>query len=268
MYGLRELLDNIQKTANMKIIDDLKEKLVSFFIYYTRFETNVKEQYKNLYDNNVIARKIIDYSKYYIDYVYSGLISKKIEPLTTNWISSSILSKRDKNRYVGEEFTLLENYEFIKNHDAVIDGTTHMEASFNEICDIVDSIILNNPNYIEGLVKMKIGEKYIYRMFDHNNGLFKDFKLPLIKSEARFLNIEYTHPVMNKTIVIELDNNVYFTNNQILSPSFVKQYLEHQSEFYHFDMDYKLKIIDSDINSLELGFDQSVLLNENGYKLV
>ena len=115
---------------------------------------------------------------------------------------------------------------------------------------------------------MKAGDNYVFRIFDNNNGQFDEFKLPLVPSKAKFLSIEYTHPLMKMGIVFELDKSVYFVGNQILSPTFVKSYLEYQSELYHFDMDYVLKIMDGDINSFELGFDKYVVLTENGYNIV
>jgi len=195
-------------------------------------------------------------------------IGKKIEPLTSYWISTSVLSKRDKNRFVGEEYTLLESYEFIKNPKQLMDGRTTTEISYNEMCDVVDTIVLNSPTYIEGLVKMKLGDDYVIRIFDNNNGKFTEFKYPLIASKARFLSIEYTHPFMKNVIVFHLDKSVYYAGNQILSPTFVKSYLEHQSELYHFDMDYVLKVMDNDINSFELGFDRHVVLTEEGYTIL
>jgi hypothetical protein len=89
-----------------------------------------------------------------------------------------------------------------------------------------------------------------------------------VPSKTRLLSIEYTHPIMNKGIPIVLDKSVYYVDNQILSPAFIKLYLEYQTELYHFDMDYVLKIIDNDVNSFELKFDKSVLLTEEGYKIV
>jgi len=272
MYDFRELLVNVQKSyVNRKSlftkqienkVNTIKSSAITFLLHYSKFATKIQDKYKYVYDNNVVVKLLVDQSFYWVDYVYSFLIRKKIEPFQSYWISSSVLSKRDKNRYIGEEFTLLESYEFIK------DPNVNCETSYNEICDAVDSIVLNSQSYIEGLVKMKLGDNYIYRMFDSNNGLFKEFNLPLVPSKTRFLSIVYFHPLMKKTIFITLDKSVYFVDNQIPSPTFVKLYLEYQPEFYHFDMDYVVKIMDNDINTLELTFDKSILLTEDGYKIV
>jgi len=281
MYGLRELLDSIQLSfseksttitsfisGKMTTVDIFKANALTYIVCYSKIMNNVNQKYKQLYDNNYVAKTIIDHTIYVFDYIYSFFIRKKIEPFSSNWISTYILSKRDKNRYVGEEYTLLESYDFMTNPYQSFNDSMICELNFNETCDAVDSIVLNSTSYIEGLVKMKIGGQYVYRIFDNNNGLFKEFKMPLLPSNASFLSIEYTHPLMKNSIVINLNKSVYFVNNQILSPTFIKMYLEYQSELYHFDMDYVLKVMDNNINSFELKFDKSVLLTENGYLIV
>jgi hypothetical protein len=162
----------------------------------------------------------------------------------------------------------LESYEFIKNPEQLIDGRTNYETSYNEICDAVDSIVLNSQCYIEGLVKMKVGDNYVIRIFDNTSGQFDEFKMPLTPSGAKFLSIEYTHPLMKIGIVINLDKSFYFVGNNILSPTFIKSYLEYQPELYHFDMNYVIKIMDGDINTFELGFNRSVVLTETGYTII
>jgi len=281
MYGLRDLLTSIEKSfANNKknfttfistkigIINVIKATAITFLLHYSRFINAVQFKYKKIYNDNPVARSIVDSSSYLFSYAYSFIIRKKIEPLSSYWISISILSKRDKNRYVGEEYKLLEAYEFMKMPYQLMENQMVCESSYNETCDTVDSIVLNSSSYIEGMVKMKLGDNYIYRIFDNTNGFFKEFMMPLLSSKAKFLSIEYTHPIMKNSISIDLDKSIYFVDNQILSPTFVKSYLEYQPELYHFDMDYVLKIMDGDINTFEIGFDNSILLTADGYKII
>jgi hypothetical protein len=281
MNGLRELLDSIRKSfikksEDMKshisqksaIFSTLKANALTFIVHYSRFVNIVKDKYKKIYNDYPLARSIVDYSSYWFSYTYSYVIRKKIEPLSSYWISTAVLSKRDKNRYVGEEYTLLESYEFMKTPYELMEKQMICESSYNETCDAVDSIVLNSSSYIEGMVKMKLGDNYIYRIFDNTNGFFKEFMMPMLSSKAKFLSIEYTHPIMKKNISIDLNKSIYFVDNQILSPTFVKLYLEYQPELYHFDMDYVLKIMDGDINTFEIGFDKSILLTADGYKII
>jgi len=233
-------------------------------INYCKFVNSVNECYNEIY-NIPIAKKIIDYSSYSLQYIYSTLINKKLEPMSSYWISSIILSK---GHTIVNEMKILQHYEFINNPLDIVGEVTIIEKCFNETCDSLDTIVLNSQNYVEGLVKMKIGKSYVYRVFDNTSGFFSDFELPLISSSVKFLTIEYIHPIMNKTIFIELDNSVYFENNQILSAAFIKLYLEHQSELYHFDFDYILKVMDNNLKTFSLKFDKSVLLLADEYKIV
>jgi hypothetical protein len=261
----------IKEYVDSKInsFDSLKAyALTCFILYYGRVFTIFSDKCKKLYNNNSVVKNCFHQSSYYLKYIYSFLISKKIEPNSFYWISTSVLSTRNKNRFLGEEYTLLESYEFIKNPLNLIKNSMKFEIIYNETCDAVDSIVLNNQNYIEGLVKMKIGYNYVIRIFDNKNGQFDEFKLPIIPSKTKFLSIEYTHPIMKKGIFIDLDRSVYLVGNQILSPAFVKNYLEYQSEIYHFDLDYVVKIIDSDVNNFEIGCDKSILLIEDGFKVI
>jgi len=292
MNSLSELLKSVYRP-----IHDKKEMVQRFFMsnymptllfYYSRTVTTISLNSMQLYENNVVVRNVTDYSVYVCKYIYSVLIHKRLEPLSQNWICSSVLSKRDKNRYIGEEYTLLESYDFIKNPMMLLNsGRTICETNFNETCSAMEPVVSTSETYIEGLVKMRVDNKYMYRVFrrltdsdqfngdSNDNNLSEFVETPFseliwvpIRSSANFLSIEYTHPLMKEGIVIELDRSIYFVGNQILSPTFVKSYLEHQSELYHFDMDYVLKIMDDTICTMTLSSDKYILLKEDGYQIV
>jgi len=271
MYGIRDLLDYMPtpfyfKTDEMMdyFIRTRDDVLTNLLLFYSNRMTDFNENCKYI-DKNYFVHLLTSHLCYGYDFVYSKIINKRIEPMQSYWIATYVLSRRDRNRLVGDEYTLLESYDFVKDP---IDNVSNVEISFNEICDAVDSLILNSNSYIEGMVKMKMGDNYIFRIFDKNDGDFTDFKDPPVPSKARFLNVEYTHPLMKRSIEFFLDKDVYFVNNQILSPTFVKLYLESQSETYHFDMDYVIKIMDDNIIWLDLKFDKSILLTEEGYLVV
>jgi hypothetical protein len=281
MYGLKELLSSVQNSLGLRFtnakkyisdnlisLDTFKSTVITYMFVYSKYVNIVKTKYNIIYNKHPVVKSIVDYSNYFIKYFYSYLTYTKIEPLQSNWISTSVLSRRDKNRFVGDEYTLLESYEFMKNPHQLLDNKQICEINYNEICELVDSIVLNSSSYVEGMVKMKLGNNYFYRVFNTEHGTMNEFRLELLPIKPQFLSIEYTHPIMKKTISIELDKSVYFVNNQILSPTFIKLYLEYQSDLYHFDMDYVLRIIDSDINSFELRSNKHILLSENGYKVV
>jgi len=271
MNRLSELMNDVAKSFN-------KEKVIEFFtrqdvfmnsfILYNKIVSKINTHYNHVYVNYPVAKSIIDRSSYFIKFVYAKIIQQRIEPIYADWISTSILSRRDPRRFVGEEYTLLESYEFMKNPFAKVDDEFLCEANYNELSDIVDSLVLNNRNYVEGLVKMKIHDKYVYRIFNNTRGHFTDFSLPIFSSNVKFLSIEYSHPMMKTTIPIELSRSVFNVDNVILSQTFIKSYLEYQSQYYHFDMDYVVKIMDNDVNTFEIKSNESILLLENTYQVI
>uniref|UniRef100_A0A6C0JJV5 Uncharacterized protein n=1 Tax=viral metagenome TaxID=1070528 RepID=A0A6C0JJV5_9ZZZZ len=271
MYGIKDLLDYMPTPFYFKT-DEIKDYLIrtrdniltNLLFFYSNGKTDFDEKCKHI-NKNYFVHFLTSHLSYSYDYIYSKIINKRIEPMQSYWIASYVLSRRDRNRLAGEEYTMFESYEFVKDP---LHNVSNIEISFNEICDALDSVVLNSPSYIEGMVKMKIGDDYVFRIFDNNNGHFTDFKDPPVPSKARFLNVEYTHPLMNRSIEFFLDKDVYFVDNQILSPTFVKLCLESQSEPYHFDMDYVIKIMDDNITWFDLKFDKSILLTEDGYLLV
>jgi hypothetical protein len=86
-------------------------------------------------------------------------------------------------------------------------------------------------------------------------------------SSVRFLNIEYTHPSLESPIYLQLPQNICI-GSHILSSVFIVRLLEYTvGETYTFDMDYKLNIIDENIQSFSLLSNQYIKLYENDYKI-
>ena len=261
MYCVRGLLEDEKmpfflKTDEMMnyFIRIRNEVVTNVLFFYSNRKTEFDEKCKYINKNHFV-KFFTSHVSYIYDYIYSTLINKRIEPMNSYWTATYVLIKTEK-------YTLFESYDFIT------DPFDNIEHSFNDTCDSVDSVILDNSSWIEGMVKMKIGDNYIFRRFDKSNSNFTEFKDPAVSCKARFLNIEYTHPLMKRSIEFYLDKDVYFVDNQILSPTFVKLYLESQPTEYIFDMDYVIKIMDDNIIWFDLKFDKSVLLTENGYLII
>ena len=72
---------------------------------------------------------------------------------------------------------------------------------------------------------------------------------------------------MDEPIFIDIDNEYYYAYNEVLSPLFIKRYLEYQPMIYDFDMDYQLEVMDNDINTFVLTSKQYILLAESTYTI-
>lgn len=89
-----------------------------------------------------------------------------------------------------------------------------------------------------------------------------------IPSNVSFLSIEYTTPSLNTSIMLELPQNIYMVGTQILSAVFIARILEYTiGENDYFDMDYKLNILDSNIEYISLLSHQYIEMYENEYKI-
>jgi hypothetical protein len=89
-----------------------------------------------------------------------------------------------------------------------------------------------------------------------------------IHSKVKFLNISYTHPNMPNEIILEIPHNMFFVGNHILSAAFVLRMLEYTvGSSVVFDMNYKLKIIDSNITYFEMDSHEYLELERDTYNL-
>lgn len=97
-----------------------------------------------------------------------------------------------------------------------------------------------------------------------------------IPSTVRFLSIEYSHPSMTHTIPLEIHTNMLLVGNCLFFPAFVARMLRYKScesygdnhQSYVFDLDYTLRIMDKNLQYLELSSNQYVQLNTTDYEIV
>ena len=136
------------------------------------------------------------------------------------------------------------------------------------MCKSANIICLNTKNMNESMVTMKIDNQYINNIFPKNGEHVFELSLPLMPCKFQFLSIKYSHKYMSNDIYIDIDKNYYCDKNEILSPLFIKKYLEHQPINYHFDMDYTIDIIDNDVTTFSLKNNQHILLYESTYVVV
>lgn len=87
-------------------------------------------------------------------------------------------------------------------------------------------------------------------------------------SFARFLSVEYSHPEMTSPIILEIDNGFWVEGNHLFSAAFVQRCLEYQNKPYYFDMNYKLKIMDDNINMFEMTSESYIVVDKHGYNVV
>lgn len=249
---------------------DYNDVALNIILLYSRSIETAKKYWLEFYHLHPLITLFIDNVFYMIRFLMAMMIDQRIEPMESNWISTSILLKRDTTRFEGEPYTFVEKYDKM-NMNLISDNESYNNVfinGFKDACDCAKSIAYNNKSIVESLITMKFENQYIHYTFYKENDENDPVTLPLIPCKTKFLTVEYTHPKMTSGIFLELDKSVFYANNEILSPLYILRCLKYQSKAFVFDMDYKIKILDENIHSFELTSDQHVFLHKASYKIV
>jgi hypothetical protein len=140
--------------------------------------------------------------------------------------------------------------------------------SFYCICDYARTLFAYINQLHDVLVLLKIGDKYVSYVFFEDKCRYNNIIQPLESSPIRFISIKYSHPKMKDNLYLELDNTMYIISNSLFSPVFVRRLLEYQTEDFVFDKNYKLVIMDNNINTIELDFTKYIILEKESYNII
>jgi len=226
----------------------------------------VVSTYNNNIDKNSILNISLEYSLYFIEYVKSFIYDYRVEPFNNNWISISYVDQTENDKKTlsfifDETYDQLDTIHFFKDN-IVNDYCDDFNAWYNT----AKAILLKDRKVFDCLISMRIENKYIYKVCNIEEDPFDE--LPFELSKVKFLSIEYTHPELQKSIVIEVDKNAYLIGNEILSCTFVKRALEYSCNIKNFDTDYVLKIMDNDLKTFELKSNEYIKLEKDSYKII
>ena len=96
----------------------------------------------------------------------------------------------------------------------------------------------------------------------------KDIKISLEKTRKHLLCIEYIHPGMKQSVYLDIHPGYYVEGNEIFSELFVERCLTYQNTPYIFDSNYKLKIMDSMMRTIEMSSNEYMLFEKDNYKIM
>ena len=194
----------------------------------------------------------------------------KQEPSESKWIQIYCLSSSlcvnelgiEEEYYTSHEkyfYPYTENFlKFVENEHIFFIG--------NKIKIEYDADYFQEPELIESLFIVKTESQIIVKSYP----VLKPLKqlewneLPKL-SNKQFTFIEYTHPQMLTTIELILPNELYVIGNEILSCAYILKQLELKNCYYVFDRDYVVHIMDHDLESIDLSYDEYVEITTNGY---
>lgn len=245
---------------------DTSTFLTTMFLIYVDMKMRMTKVGNYLYNNFDIIKNTVDTTSYNFDKVVAEYKGYRIEPFDKHWVCISVLLQNDETIFIGNKYIYLENYQYIKPHTTPdISKTEYYNNCISYLGKMMNPIAKNDNNIIELMITMKLDNGIANYSF---NKFIEEPTYSNIRSKASFLTIEYTHPDMKTRICMELEKDVYFTNNVILSPLFIKRYLEYQPEEYVFNENYTINLMDANINMITLTYPQSILLSKDSYTVI
>lgn len=263
-------VENLIQNTNLMINElrniDYTSIVTKLFLMYIDVKTRVSKGGNYLYNNFDVVKNTVDTTSYKLDKVKAIYNEHRIEPFDNNWVCISILLNNNQALFTGNKTIYLENYQHINPHTTPdVSKKDYYNDCISYFGKMATSIAKCDDNVVETMVTMKLDEGVINKSFNKNteNTTYSNTRM-----KSQFLTIEYTHPKMKDRIVIELDKDLYFTDNIILSPLFIKRYLEYQDKEVIFDENYTVNLMDNNVNMITLSYSQSVLLSENSYKVI
>lgn len=263
-------VENLIESTNFMINEirniDYMTIATKSFLVYVDVKTRMVKTGNYLYNNFDFIKQLVDSTSYNIKYGTAMYNEYRIEPIDNNWVCVSILLKNDNELFSGDKNIYLENYQHINPYNtSEVSKNDYYNNCVSYFGGMATSIANCDDNVIETMITMKLDDSTFNNSFNKHT----DPQIySTIRSKVSFLTVEYTHPQMKSRIVIDLDTNLYFANNIILSSLFIKRYLEYQVEKYVFDEHYAINLMDNNINMITLTQTDSILLGENSYTVV
>jgi hypothetical protein len=212
--------------------------------------------------NKILQEKAINIS-YNCIYFYSlcQIQYNKINTLISSFIKSSNI-KNDNKLYVSQELT--RSLILIEDDS---DNTTHL-LKMPKIFDInLIKIFSQRWNYKDLILEDKNVEtgctNYVfYTSFPET----LDYK----ESSIKFMSIELEHENNTHTISLKNESVNYYIVGNSLNQNFFKYYLITvlKADINKDNFDYKVSIIDHDVNFITLLPCQSIIIEENDYHIV
>lgn len=238
------------------------------YLYFAFF---INKLFLQIYKSNIYIKFIIDVVINIQTKIVFFFTPHDIEPNIDEWQSiSSLQSKNNeivKNEWLPETYKFKEKYifnnykEFIFKNKFAFDNNLITENNkFSNNDGLI--IIKNNSQYVVKNVKF-IGEndEFIFKN-PINNRFFPE------KSNIYFLTIQYFQENNKNPITLEIPKSMYLDKNELFTSIFVYRCLKYQNIPFYFDLNYKIKIIDNNINMIELDCNQYILLEKSNYKII
>jgi len=238
---------------NVWVIPYVQVKALAIFIWIMQVFSILKRESYHYYRRTPVLKQSVKQAVVLYNGLKRRFVNYKIEPVESHWVNVSGLSNID-----GCEFLYRENYDFLDNDECEFydsDSVLKLYYIYN-----TDETASNN------LFTLKLDDIYVYRVIPNKEKI--DNMVYNVKSQCRFLTIDYRHPRMQNVIHLNIPEGAYYVDNELFSSAFILRCLSHQPLPYVFGPDYKLTIIDTDVNIVDFKWTDYCVMTERGYKMV
>lgn len=240
----------------------INQIILYLFYGYCRFVTKLKNLYKHCYDYNASIKELFDQVHYVYSIIKGSILGLRVEPMEKYWMASCCLSSKVlSNKYEMDEyvFPMTENTS-LETTIKYLENMYEISKNYlkNNICCYNDFLFIVSDDE--------------YKHFRICNKEYNTAPKCLSREPAfiSFINIGIYIPNHPKSpfFVIGLEKSVYLVDNVLFTPTFVKRLLEYNVGLNVFDMDYTIKLMDSNIRFITLTSSEYIVLEKNGYRIV
>jgi len=228
---------------------------------YTIIKFQLTTNATHLYNTNDLVRECADTLNDGLFTLHSLVSSHYIEAPYSHWTvcykNGDYKERRINTDIIFYNLTDMTSIETIANSYKDIFNLMRPSVEQNEL----DNLVITH-------VRNKHADFFVSRVLDNNledDGF--NHICSLDKTRNYFINIQYCHPDMKERITLTLDKRFLIKGNIIFSSCFVLRCLNYQSIPFKFDNKYKLLIMDSDINNIELTHNKYIQLESDNYKV-
>ena len=251
-------------------------------IWYSRMVNNVKQWTYSIYNSSDCMRHSCDTLNNQCINFCAYIFQQRIEPTQDAWFCvSNITSEIYENQH---SYVYNTNYHFFNRLSSpeLFESNYELIRIISKkfqmlIKNVIENNITENDYHQLFIMKYKINDTsniYLCKNFQNHkqNQEQEQEKTETYKiykpSNVRFITVEYENPRMETRIELHVGREWMMDGNDLFMPAHIMHLLEHQPEPYVFDFEYKLHIMDNNINMFEIDINHHIYLTENNYKII
>jgi hypothetical protein len=278
-------------------------RVVRWIIWFNTIAVKSKILFKNIYEDSILVKKIVnnvsDISKSMKEFstqeshekheskdIWMNIIAYGTQENTIiyddNYKYDISLNHSDKNGVLNDEIlhelvNMIQTYkeDVVKIYTSVDDEDEDNEHKTETLSDMssvyetqseTDSETEDVP-LNEFMIIMKYYDRKMVRKYSIKSPNMDDTAITLNRSSVKFMTVEYLHEEMDEPIELHLPKEYYIEGNYLFTPVFILMLLKNQSSPYHFDLNYKLYIIDNKTTMFELNSNKYVFIGSDDYQI-